>query len=756
MSEASCATCALPLTISLFESEHDTRPVRAEMTWGDLRARLLRFELRDEKSGPAYSPVRYADGAVRGNAGVEKVYVAVMDVDDGTDPEIVHRLLDNRGFEHIIHSTFSSTPEHPKFRVVVPLANPCPAESWPEIFSRLCVLLTDGHTDLGTKDPARLFYLPSARPGGRTFTYSGHGRAILPADLPPATETSSAPAPGVELGTDGKLPHGRHYEWLRSFTASFASRTSGATEERVADTTRAAFGAISDDLPAHEGEIVALARSAVGKYGGPVEMRPLWLTDERGNVKPDRAAFVERVMLDHRFLATRDNDDLFVYRDGSYSPKARTCIREWVEERFRERGETSSTAFTTEVIGGVTRRCYAERETFNPKGKLCLENGILDLETLTVSPHDPGVPFTYRMPVSYGPKATCPTFERFISEVIPKEEEREKVRRLFGYCLEPGNPYQTAFLAVGDGNNGKTTAWCLLRDLLGPESVSSETLQSLCEGRFGTYSLWGKLANICTDIPASPIRYTGTFKMLTGGEDSVRAERKFADAFFFTNPAKLVFSANDLPPIENDRSYAFWRRWVTIEFPVDLTGKEDRDLPEKLRAELSGVLNWALEGLRRLREEGGFPTTPGGLKEEWRRRSEPLYWFVSEQVEVDPNAETTKEDFYQAYAEFVTDRNLSPLAPERVGSLLPKYVPTIRTVRHRSGSKFERFWAGVRLRPNREPPDTPSTPSTATPPVSGVSSVLGGSPLSQGSREQVRVSARAAFDQAKREEGGDP
>jgi P4 family phage/plasmid primase-like protien len=460
--------------------------------------------------------------------------------------------------------------------------------------------------------------------------------------------------------------------------------------------------------------------------------RQLWVVNETGREKPDRAAFIENIMLEHRFLATRDNDDLFYYRDGCYLLKAKPRIREWVEDKFRARGETSSNGFTTEVICGVIRRSYAEREVFNPKGKLCLENGILDLATLTVAAHDSSIAFTYRLPVKYDPTAVCPTFDLFIAEVVPDDVEREKIHRLFGYCLEPGNPYQTAFLAVGGGNNGKSTALCLLRDLLGCESVSGETLQSLCEGRFGTYSLWGKLANICTDIPASPIHYTGVFKMLTGGEDSVRAERKFADAFFFTNPAKLVFSANELPPVENDRSYAFWRRWVTIDFPVELSGHEDRDLPSKLRAELPGILNWALNGLRSLRATGGFPTSPGGLKEDWRRRSEPLYWFISEHVDVDSSAETVKDDFYQAYAEFASDRNLPTQTPDRVGALLSKYIPTVRTVRHRAGRDFKRFWSGIRLRPDGDPPSTPSTPSTHGAAVSGVPGVLGEVTLNSG------------------------
>ncbi|EQD53384.1 phage/plasmid primase, P4 family domain protein, partial [mine drainage metagenome] len=157
-------------------------------------------------------------------------------------------------------------------------------------------------------------------------------------------------------------------------------------------------------------------------------------------------------------------------------------------------------------------------------------------------------------------------------------------------------------MLYGPGNNGKSTTLGVMEDLLGPECYSTETLQSLSDNRFAVASLWGRLANICADIPSRAVQYTGTFKMVTGG-DPVRAERKFRDTFSFVNDSKLVFSANELPEV-NDRTEAFWRRWIVIPFNVDLTGREDRGLPGKLHAELPGILCWALDGLRLVRETG--------------------------------------------------------------------------------------------------------------------------------------------------------
>ena len=97
----------------------------------------------------------------------------------------------------------------------------------------------------GTKLPLPPPWLLELADGG------GSGRAVAP----------------VELGPDGKLPHGRHHDWLLSFTASFASKTGGVTVAQVVAAARAAFAEVGDDLPAHEAEIRGAARSAVEKYG---------------------------------------------------------------------------------------------------------------------------------------------------------------------------------------------------------------------------------------------------------------------------------------------------------------------------------------------------------------------------------------------------------------------------------------------------------------------------------------------------------
>ncbi len=417
---------------------------------------------------------------------------------------------------------------------------------------------------------------------------------------------------------------------------------------------------------------------------------------EDGRFIPGRFALV----LLHRgytFATLEDTEEVLVYEParGVYIP-GEARVKALLQRTI---GEEAKTHWANEVLGHVQRSTYVPRQSLNPPGALCLKNGVLDAESRTLRDHAPVPRYTRQLPVVFDPGAECPAFLRFLEEVQPAEDARELVQLIFGYSLAPGNWLQRAFMFTGGGNNGKSTLEGVLKDLLGPDNVAAMTLQALSVNRFATASLYGKLANIVADLPNAPVHYTGTFKALTGG-DLITGERKFQEPFTFVNEAVLIFSANELPTVD-DRTYAFWRRWVLLPFPVDFTGREDRELPGKLRAELPGVLNWALAGLDKLREYGDFPVegTAGGLMETWKRRSDSLYWFVQDQVEKDPEGFVPKEVFYEVYRTFCEEHDLKPKTKDMVGKQLADYIPQVRTGRGPSvDGKRPWGWSGMALR----------------------------------------------------------
>lgn len=490
-------------------------------------------------------------------------------------------------------------------------------------------------------------------------------------------------------------------------------------------------------------------------------------TVQAPDLKPRRVAFVRWLTREHVLAAPSDTFgdrgfELYVYDDGCFREGAPAYLHARIEDAFEHIGETASQSFVQETVRSIVRRSLKPRSSFNPPGFLNLENGTYEFATGQLHAHLPTRRFTWQLPIKYDSSATCPSWLQFLAQVLPDEKARREIQKMFGYCAGvPGQPYQCAHLLVGEGNNGKSTLLSVLTAILGKENVAAETLTSLTENRFAPANLWGKLANVFADLPSNPLRYTSVFKALTGG-DKVRAETKFGKTFYFVNGAKLVFSANELPEV-NDRTRAFWRRWQLIRFEQDFTGREDRTLLGKLLTELPGILNWSLAGIAMLEQDAGFLTELGAddLKSEWRKRSDTLAWFVADRVLADPTERTPKDELYEAYADFCAANKAFPKSPELVGKLLPLHVPTVRSSRERVNGELVRFWRGIRLRggpgPGVGPPGTPGTPGTrghqerlADGAVPGVPSVPeDGTPTP----DSGIGTGRSAFGQAVREEG---
>jgi len=297
---------------------------------------------------------------------------------------------------------------------------------------------------------------------------------------------------------------------------------------------------------------------------------------------------------------------IYLYNNNDlYMPNGEAFIEREAQELLKN----NATSYTiNEVINWIKRETYTKLSDFDRNFDIvnCF-NGLLNMQTLKLYEHTPDYPSLIQIPVFYDPKFDAPAISKFLTEIL-KPEDIDPILELFGYCLLRQLPIQKAFLLVGEGANGKSTLIELLRAFLGKNNCSSVSLQELEEDKFKKAELFGKLANLSSDIPSKGLHHIGTFKMLTGG-DRITAERKFGQPFQFTNFAKLVFSANRPPKIFNEDTLALWRRFIIIDFPNTFPDDTaDKHLLDKLttEAELSGLLNLALKRLQGLLTNGGF------------------------------------------------------------------------------------------------------------------------------------------------------
>ena len=399
--------------------------------------------------------------------------------------------------------------------------------------------------------------------------------------------------------------------------------------------------------------------------------------------------------------------DKVIYRydnNGLYIPDGEAFIEREAQKLL---GNSATSHTIDEVVNWIRRETYAKLSDFDRNLDIinCL-NGFLNIKTLELQEHTPDYPSLNQIPVFYGPRFDAPAINKFLTEIL-KPEDIDPIVELFGYCLVRKLPIQKAFLLVGEGANGKSTLIELLRAFLGKNNCSSVSLQELEEDKFKKAELFGKLANLSSDIPSKGLHHIGTFKMLTGG-DKITAERKFGHPFQFTNFAKLVFSANRPPKIFNEDTLALWRRFIIIDFPNTFPDDTaDKHLLDKLttEAEFAGLLNLALKGLRRLLTNDIFSNDKPieDVAERYTILSDPILSFVDDQCELDSNATIDKQILYDAFVQHCQDRRILPISKESFGRNL-KNSPTLKVGSTRSSSDGHRAycWRGIKIRENLE------------------------------------------------------
>ncbi|MGU8764455.1 phage/plasmid primase, P4 family [Clostridium perfringens] len=324
-----------------------------------------------------------------------------------------------------------------------------------------------------------------------------------------------------------------------------------------------------------------------------------------------------------------------------------------------------------------------------------VRNGLLDIRDMSFKEHTPSYLSTVQLNVEYNPQVDCPQFKKFLNEVLDCKLI-PLVQEIVGYLLTTNTASQKAFVFWGPARTGKSTLlWVVEYLLLGKKNVSNIPWQEIGD-KFKTAELLGKLANVFSDLPSKSIDDTGIFKVVTG-EDYLMAEKKNKNPFKFKPFARLVFSCNELPRNYVDRTEGFYRRLIIVPFSRQIDkSKIDKALKYKFQREKEGILNWALEGLKRLYEnnfEFSENELTDGVKKEYKRENNNVISFVEECCELDSLFSCSRIELYEAYKEFCVEAGLKALSQIKFNKELEG---NFNITRSRSGKL--RSWNGVRIK----------------------------------------------------------
>lgn len=339
-----------------------------------------------------------------------------------------------------------------------------------------------------------------------------------------------------------------------------------------------------------------------------------------------------------------------------------------------------------EYILYLKRRCYSDKGFNTNRKYINMKNGTLRIEDQKLCEHTPKLRSTIQLLFSYDPKAKCPKFREFLSDLFLGDEEViSVVQELLGYCMSSDMEAQKFFILHGGGSNGKSVFCDILRCLVGEENCSALPIRELSQ-KFSLADLDGKLVNVSTENEEDKGKTYNSqqIKAITGG-DTLKAERKHKDIFSLKPVCKLLFAANNLP-VFNDTSYGFYRRIMVIPFEATSRkedGSADIHILRKLKAELPGIFNFALEGLMRLRSNDYQFSTSEKIEKcscEYGRRINPYMDFVNDSIEItDDISDTVKRtDVSAAFRKWAEDNDHSELCGISGQELWSKLNPIFR------------------------------------------------------------------------------
>jgi putative DNA primase/helicase len=285
---------------------------------------------------------------------------------------------------------------------------------------------------------------------------------------------------------------------------------------------------------------------------------------------------------------------------------------------------------------------------------LNVRNGYLNLKTRELFAHDPERLMTNLAPVEFDPEATAPQWARFINRIFQGDQELiAYVQRAVGYSLTGDVSEQGAFIGVGSGSNGKTTFVNVIRKLLGDYSMRTPA-DTLIARQRGDSShdiarLKGARLVAVSETLAGVRLDEARLKEITGKETIVSREH-FKSNDEYEPQFKIWLMTNSLPVIRETND-GIWRRLRIIPFHAKFEGAErDLHLEEKLLAELSGILNWALEGLAQWRKRGlDEPKSVRAMLAGYRKSMDVIGSFLDECVISSPAARVSIQDLYRIY-----------------------------------------------------------------------------------------------------------
>lgn len=404
----------------------------------------------------------------------------------------------------------------------------------------------------------------------------------------------------------------------------------------------------------------------------PVDFRTMGNLDPKAEVSQriHRVLTVQEVLRVARDLncgLCRNQDFVYAYNGEFWQILDRSQLENFLGESSQKLGVDNITARDYEFKAKLFKQFMADAYLPKPENQsdvvlINLQNGTFEITDKEQKKREfrSSDFITYQLPFDFEKDAGCPKWQNFLDVVLPDKSKQDVLAEYIGYVFARNLKLEKTLILFGTGANGKSVVFDVINALLGKENVSNFSLESLGENYFRAM-IANKLLNYSSEI--SNRLQAEKFKQMTSGEP-IEARLPYGQPMILTNYARLAFNSNELPK-DVEHSEAFFRRFLIL--PFDVTIPENRRNPnlakEIIGAELSGVFNWILDGLKRLLKQTGFSSCDAAQKmvDAFRRESDSAAMFLDDENYSQSQNYSLVKTVYQNYRTYCIDNGYKPL-----------------------------------------------------------------------------------------------
>lgn len=337
-------------------------------------------------------------------------------------------------------------------------------------------------------------------------------------------------------------------------------------------------------------------------------------------------------------------------------------------------GKNLTRQIIKDMVWHISVCCYRRIEDL-PKGYIAFNDKLLNLSSLSFEDFDRSKYAYHYLPYdSTEINMPTPVFDKFLQDICvdenldPDKEMLTVIEEMLGYYIFEGQKQESVFFLLGSGANGKSQIVNMLLEIIGYEFSSAISIQSLTTNRFAAANLVGKKINVCSEEESKFMKADKFKAMITG--DMIECDRKYGEMLFFKPSTKFLFATNNMPGFDQIGE-AIRRRLKIIKFYKKIPKEQqDKDIFEKMRPEIPGVIGRAMAGVKRFKENNFcFSDSKNMVKtmQEFEEVVSSAVMFFRETFEDDENGFVPTDDIYNMYKEWCENNGRKAMSKYNMG-----------------------------------------------------------------------------------------